>query len=101
MAKPKTRAIVPVSALNQKILLLRGQTVMLNPDLAPLYGVQVKALMQAVKRNRLRFPSDFMFQLTGAEMKNLKSQFVTSSWGGARRAPAYAFSEPGVSTLSS
>jgi hypothetical protein len=101
MAKPRSKAIVPVPALNQKILFLRGQTAILSFDLAPLYGVQVKVLMQAVKRNRSRFPSDFMFQLTDAEMKNLKSQFVTSSWGGARRARPYAFTEHGVAMLSS
>jgi hypothetical protein len=101
MAKPRTTAIVPVPALNQKILFLRGQTVILSSDLAPLYGVQVKVLMQAVKRNRSRFPSDFMFQLRDAEMKNLKSQIVTSSWGGSRRARPYAFTEHGVAMLSS
>ncbi len=101
MAKPKTKAIIPIAPINRKLLLLRGQTVVLSSDLAPLYGVQVKVLMQAVKRNRSRFPPDFMFQLTDGEMKNLKSQFVTSSWGGARRARPYAFTEHGVAMLSS
>jgi ORF6N domain len=73
---------------------------MLSSDLAPLYGVQVKVLVQAVKRNRSRFPADFMFQLTRNEMKLLKSQNVTSSWGGARRARPYAFTEHGVAMLS-
>ena len=73
---------------------------MLSGDLAPLYGVAPKALVQAVKRNRERFPRDFMFQLTKAEFTNLKSQFVTSSWGGIRRALPYAFTEEGVAMLS-
>jgi hypothetical protein len=82
-------------------LLLRGQKVMLSTHLALLYGVEAKALVQAVKRNLDRFPSDFMFQLTIQEVNNLKSQFVTSSWGGARRAPPYAFTQEGVAMLSS
>lgn len=69
---------------------------MLSGDLARLYGVRIKALVQAVKRNRERFPRDFMFQLSSAEYQNLKSQIVTSSWGGARRAFPYAFTEQGV-----
>jgi hypothetical protein len=63
--------------------------------------VQSKALNQAVKRNRDRFPVDFMFQLTEGEFENLKSQFVTSSWGGLRRATPYAFTQEGVAMLSS
>ncbi len=74
---------------------------MLSTDLAELYEVAPKVLMQAVKRNRERFPADFMFQLTRVEYSNLKSQFVTSSWGGARRAAPYAFTEQGVAMLSS
>jgi hypothetical protein len=73
---------------------------MLSTDLAELYEVEARVLVQAVKRNRERFPEDFMFQLTRAEYANLKSQFVTSSWGGARAAP-YAFTEQGVAMLSS
>ena len=69
--------------------------------MARLYGVQVKALVQAVKRNRDRFPPDFLFQLSPAEFENLKSHIVTSSWGGLRRAMPYAFTEPGVAMLSS
>ena len=72
--------------IEQIILLLRGEKVMLSPDLARLYGVAPRALVQAVKRNAERFPADFMFQLTNEETDNVKSQFVTSSWGGARRA---------------
>lgn len=74
---------------------------MLSIDLAALYDVPVKALVQAVKRNRSRFPADFMFQLSEREFANLKSQFVTSSWGGLRRARPYAFTEQGVAMLSS
>jgi hypothetical protein len=83
------------------ILLIRKQRVMLSHDLARLYGVPVKVLNQAVRRNRERFPDDFMFQLDNVELDNLKSQIVTSSWGGARRAPPYAFTEQGVAMLSS
>ena len=78
---------------------IRGQKVMLDSDLATLYQVQTKVLNQAVKRNLKRFPSDFMFQLTKEEFLNLKSQFVTSSWGGVRKMP-YVFTEQGVAMLS-
>jgi len=74
---------------------------MLSSDLAILYAVRPKVLMQAVKRNASRFPADFMFQLTQTEAHNLKSQFVTSSWGGPRRARPYAFTKQGVAMLSS
>jgi len=74
---------------------------MLSTDLAELYEVAPKVMIQAVKRNLDRFPDDFMFQLTRVEYANLKSQFVTSSWGGARRAAPYAFTEQGVAMLSS
>jgi hypothetical protein len=74
---------------------------MLGPHLAELYGVETKVLIQAVKRNSERFPKDFMFQLTNQEFINLKSQIVTSSWGGIRRANPYAFTEQGVAMLSS
>ena len=94
-----SHSIVP-SKISQKIYFLRGHRVMLSTDLAKLYGVEVRALIQAVKRNIERFPSDFLFQLTEDEHKNLKSQFVISSWGGARNAP-YAFTEQGVAMLSS
>ena len=82
-----------------KIYFVRGQKVMLDTDLAALYQVETKVLNQAVKRNRSRFPKDFMFQLTRSEFKNLKSQFVTSSWGGIRKLP-FAFTEQGVAMLS-
>jgi DNA-binding PadR family transcriptional regulator len=74
---------------------------MLSTDLAQLYGVEPRVLVQAVKRNLDRFPEDFMFQLTDQEFINLKSQIVTSSWGGLRRATPYAFTENGVAMLSS
>ncbi len=86
------------------ILSLREQRVMLDTDLAELYGVETKVLVQAVKRNLERFPADFMFQLSAEEFANLRSQIVTSSsntgYGGRRYAP-YAFTEQGVAMLSS
>ena len=86
----------------QKIHFIRGQRVMLDFDLAILYGVETRALNQAVKRNKERFEGeDFMFQLTREEAEeNLMSQFVTSRWGGTRKLP-YAFTELGVAMLSS
>ena len=87
--------------IRTRIFLIRGQRVMLSSTLADLYGVQPKVLVQAVHRNRSRFPGDFMFQLTRGEFDNLKSQIVTSSWGGVRRAMPYAFTEQGVSMLAS
>jgi hypothetical protein len=92
---------VPEEIIGRKIYLIRGQKVLLSPDLAELYGVEPRALVQAVKRNLDRFPDDFMFQLTDQEVANLKSQIVISSWGGARRANPYAFTEQGVAMLSS
>jgi len=88
-------------AIEQKIYLIRGQKVMLSVDLASLYGVPVKRLNEQVSRNIKRFPGDFMFQLSNEEYKNLKSQIAISSWGGARRANPYAFTEQGVAMLSS
>ena len=82
-----------------KILFLRDEKVLLDADLALLYGVETKALKQAVRRNIERFPEDFMFELTEEEFKNLRSQFVTSSWGG-QRYPPFAFTEQGVAMLS-
>lgn len=92
---------IPAERIEQKILLIRGQKVMLSTDLAELYEVAPRVLVQAVKRNRERFPKDFMFQLSRNEYANLKSQIVISSWGGARRAIPYAFTEQGVAMLSS
>ena len=83
----------------ERIIPIRGVQVMLDCDLAKLYGVEVKQLNRQVKRNRERFPSDFMFQLSEEESKILKCQFGTSSWGGARYRP-YAFTENGIAMLS-
>jgi phage regulator Rha-like protein len=93
-------ALIPIARLTDSIYLLRGQKVMLSQDLAALYDVPVKALNQAVKRHAARFPADFVFQLNAEESANLKSQSVTSSWGGVRRARPYAFTEQGVAMLS-
>lgn len=87
-------------AIERQILLIRGQKVLLDSILAELYGVATKVLVQAVKRNLERFPGDFMFALTKQEFNNLRSQIVTSNWGG-RRTPPYAFTEQGVAMLSS
>lgn len=81
------------------IRFIRGEKVMLDFDLAALYGVEVKRLKEAVRRNMARFPQDFLFELTTAETKNLRPQFATSSWGGSRYNP-FAFTEQGVAMLS-
>lgn len=96
----------PASALHphiaRQILLLRDQRVMLDAELAALYGVETKVLIQAVKRNAARFPADFMFQLSPEEWAALRSQFVTSNEGrGGRRYAPYVFTEHGVAMLSS
>ena len=83
---------IPQEAIQSKILFLRGKRVMMDRDLAILYGVETRTLIQAVRRNIERFPEDFMFKLTNQEFKNLISQFVISSWGGTRKNP-YAFTE--------
>jgi hypothetical protein len=101
-----TRVAPAQEAIERRIYLMHGHKVMLDRDLAELYGVPTKVLVQAVTRNRIRFPSDFMFQLTRQDLTNLKSQIVTSSsadragWGG-RRKPPNAFTEQGVAMLSS
>jgi hypothetical protein len=92
---PKQENLAPL------IFLVRGEKVLLSQHLAELYGVSVSALNQSVRRNRERFPDDFMFQLTNQEFINLKSQIVISSHGGLRRALPYAFTEQGVAMLSS
>jgi len=97
-----TSVDVPVQFIERRIYLIRGHKVMIDVDLADLYGVPTKALNQQVQRNRKRFPEDFMFQLTKEEAVNLRSQFATSSLQhGGRRSPPYAFTEPGVAMLSS
>jgi len=95
-----TQTLVPSERIEQAILLLRGQKVMLDADLAVIYGVTTKSLNQQFKRNRNRFPGDFAFRLTAEEFENLRSQFVTSSWGG-RRYPPIAFTEHGAVMLAS
>ena len=96
----RSSSIIPTEKIERRIFYFRGVKVILSSDLAELYGVAVKALNQAVRRNIDRFPEDFMFQLTGEEFNDLKSQFVTSSWGGMRRALPYAFTEQGIAMLS-
>lgn len=100
MANSDKELMIPDELVMNKICLIRGQKIMLDRDLAELYDVETKVLNQAVKRNSDRFPADFMFQLTKKEFENLKSQFVTSSWGGVRKMP-FAFTEHGVAMLSS
>ena len=98
-----TTSLIPAERIEQAILLIRGHKVMLDTDLAALYGVPTKALNQAVKRNLDRFPQDFMFQLSHDEFGNWRSQIVTSNPSatmGVRRKP-HAFTEQGVAMLSS
>ncbi len=92
---------LPVERILKSILVIRGEKVILDADLAGLYGVETGALVRAMKRNIERFPSDFMFQLSDEEWENLRCQFgISSSWGGRRTAP-FAFTEQGVAMLSS
>ena len=93
--------LIPTERIEQAILLIRGHKVMLDVDLAKLYGVPTKALNRAVKRNLERFPEDFMFQLTYQEVRTLRCQFGTSNIGrGGRRYYPYAFTEHGILMLS-
>ena len=89
-----------VEGVEARILTIRGQKVLFDHHLAELYEVQTKALLQGVKRNQDRFPEDFMFRLTDHEFEILRSQFVTSSWGGRRYNP-FVFTQEGVAMLSS
>ena len=90
------QAIVKIPLeLEELILLIRGEKVILDAELAELYGVETQALIQAVKRNSERFPADFMFQLSNQEFESLRSQFVISKWRGGRRYKPYAFTEHG------
>jgi hypothetical protein len=93
--------LIPIERIQNFIFLVRGEKVLLGQQLAELYGVPVRVLIQAVKRNPERFPNDFAFLLMPQEFANLKSQIVISSWGGMRRALPYAFTEQGVAMLSS
>ena len=121
-SKTKTTSLIPDERIINRIFFIRGRKVMIDGDLAKLYGVGTKVLNQAVRRNLKRFPDDFMFELTKQEAeiwksqivifddslrsqnvtlkKNLKSQIVTSSWGGRRTLP-FVFTEQGVAMLSS
>ncbi len=93
---------IPPERIERRILMIRGQKVMLDADLADLYEVQTKVFNRAVRRNLDRFPSDFMFQLNDAEYESLRSQFATSTRGrGGRRYNPLAFTEQGVAMLSS
>jgi hypothetical protein len=95
-------ALVSVERVAQSIIVLRGHKVLLDADLATLYGVETRVLLQAVKRNLERFPDDFLLQLTSQEWADLRSQIVISSGEhGGRRYPPYAFTEQGVAMLSS
>jgi hypothetical protein len=95
-------SLVPAERIEKAILLIRGQKVMIDTDLAQLYGVETRSLVQAVKRNIERFPEDFLFQLTPQEAEALRSQIVISKKGrGGRRYEPYAFTEQGVAMLSS
>jgi hypothetical protein len=94
------QSLLSEETISNKIYFIRNQKVMLDSDLALLYGVETKRLNEQVKRNESRFPLDFMFQLTEIEFQNLKSQIATSSWGGIRKLP-FAFTEHGVLMLSS
>jgi hypothetical protein len=93
-------SVIPDEAVISKIYFIRNEKVMLDNELAELYGVETRRLNEQVKRNIDRFPEDFMFQLTETEFENLKSQIATSSWGGRRKLP-YVFTEHGVLMLSS
>ena len=94
------KSLIPAERIERSILLIRGHKVMLDRDLAKLYGVTTFNLNKAVKRNLDRFPEDFMFQLDFQEVRNLIFQFGISSWGGTRKLPR-AFTEQGVAMLSS
>ncbi|MCX6735661.1 MAG: ORF6N domain-containing protein [Candidatus Parcubacteria bacterium] len=98
----KEAQLIPNERIIQSIFVIRGQKVMFDKDLAILYGVKTKVLNQAVKRNLSRFSKDFMFQLTIKESENLKSQFMTSSFGhGGKRKASSVFTEQGILMLSS
>jgi len=95
-----TGSIIPIERIQKYIYLIRGRKVLLDRDLAQLYGIETKVLNRAVSRNIARFPEDFMFQLDRDEFENLRFHFGTSSWGGRRYRPR-AFTEQGVAMLSS
>jgi hypothetical protein len=94
MDQQARKVMLPVESIAQSIVVLRGQKVLLDSELAALYGVSTRRLNEQVRRNRSRFPADFLFELTAEEFANLKSHFATSSWGGRRKLPL-AFTEHG------
>jgi hypothetical protein len=96
----RTPGLLIPPEIDERILTLRGQKVLLDEELAALYGVPTKVLLQAVRRNFQRFPTDFMFQISRQELANLRSQIVTSNYGGRRYLP-FAFTQEGVAMLSS
>jgi len=100
MSNSVSALVIPDEVILSKIYFIRELKVMIDSDLAELYGVETKVLKQQVKRNIDRFPEDFMFELTNEEFTNLRSHFVTSSWGGVRYLPM-VFTEQGVAMLSS
>lgn len=100
MEKNNQQYAIPETLVTSKIYIVRNKKIMLDRDLAELYEVETRVLNQAVNRNIERFPEEFMFQLTPEEFEILKSQIVTSSWGGTRKMP-FAFAEYGVAMLSS
>jgi len=95
------KILVPVEHIEHAILVIRGHKVLLDADLAALYGVETKTLNRAVNRNSERFPVDFMFQLTAEEAADLRCHFGTSNGRGGRRYLPYVFTEQGVAMLSS
>ena len=95
----KIKNLIPTEIIEHKIYLIRGRKVIFDRDLAKLYGVTTSQLARQVRRNRERFPSDFLIQLTRKEFNNLMCQFGISSWGGTRKLP-FAFTEQGIAMLS-
>ncbi len=100
MSKRELQVLVAEQKILNRIYVIRDQKIMIDEDLAAMYGVETRRLNEQVKRNIKRFPKDFMFTLTQKEYENLKSQNATSSWGGRRKLPN-AFTEQGVAMLSS
>jgi len=100
MAKKELQLLVAEQKILNRIYVIRGQKIMIDKDLAEMYKVETRRLNEQVKRNKSRFPKDFMFKLTDKEYQDLMSQNATSSWGGRRKLPS-AFTEQGVAMLSS
>ncbi len=95
----EAKSLIPEEIIERKIFIIRGQKVIIDKDLAELYEIKTKEFNRSVKRNLVRFPTDFMFQLSIEELQNLRCHFGTSSWGGRRYLP-YVFTEHGVAMLS-